>query len=289
MNENILTLLKMNHIDQSAFIEMFRDEKVVRYEEYDSSLSRFAIYGESKKEKVDITRVLGTFNYILENDNFLDNFSLLFDPNGDSYHSRANGMLKYSSEELASKLDGSFTVEPIKVYKIKDDYFIDGNGVHRYFLFRMHSLMNKYLNKSSEYEVPVISNELDYIKTYANFIGSLLWDEKFYVYQHYDENYSFTGKARVSYKKENYIMSDNELIDFMREKINSIRNMDESYYSDVIFGIWNQLRWEKNGLLKSFIQMYLPELERLSEIEDYNLLEDEMDSFVLGDRKYGNN
>ena len=290
MNDVLEGLLKRHNINPITFAEAMRDVKIERYEDYDDSLSSFAIYGEGKTETVDISRVRGVFSFMLDDEYFLDNFMKLFDPNGDTYHSRANGMLTYDESEVKKKLEYSFRVEPIAVYKIRDEYFIDGNGVHRYMLFKMHHLMDQFRNikNQDKYLIPVKVEELDYHKTCANFIGSLLWDEEFSVGNDYDKEYHFTGKSRVDYRGKRLVLTDDELVEFMRERIKAIQDLDEAYFNDVIVGIWNKCRWEKTGIFKGFIESYLPELAFVTEIEDYSSLEQAIKEIQIGEIRYGN-
>ena len=283
--------IQINGVDVDGFIEEYARQTIGIYERYDDGIARFAVYGDYKDDLVDIKDVIGIPNYLAKEPGFLDNFSLLFDPHGDNYHSRANGMLRYSSDEVVERLERSFVQEPIKLYEIDGKYFLSANGNHRIHLFMMHYLMDTYKGVEIEdkYKIPVVSEKMDVVKTYANYIGSLLWDERFSVYSHLDEKYNKTAEAEVVYHGEKLILSDDELIQFTHEKLNSLRELDEDYYIDVIQNMWVKYQREETGLFKNFVNAYFPELVDLMKIEDFIDLENEVRNRLLGGVGYGNN
>jgi len=280
MNNNLEGLLKREGINPEEFLELSQDESLVEYERYNYPISRYAVYGPHQAKKVNVDDVLGIPDYMLSSKSFIDNFTNIFSDYGDTYHTRANGMLTYSSDEVIERLGRSFKEEAMKFYQIGDKYFVSGNGMHRFFLLKMHSLMSKFKKEDKQFVIPVDVQEMDYLKTYVNFIGSTLWDETYQVYQDIDRDYNYTGKARVFYKKKELILDDAELIAFMKGRINALKELDESYYADIITSLWQRCRWEDTGLLKKFIGMYLPELRSLMDIQEFSDLEYEITNIL---------
>ena len=280
MNENLEGLLKREGVHPQEFLDFVQDVNLTEYERYNYPISKYAVYGPHQVKKVNIDDVLGIPNYMLTSSSFVENFSDIFADQGDIYHTRANGMLNYSGEEVLEKLGRSFEIEAMKFYQMGDKYFVSGNGMHRFFLLKMHSLIAKFKNKDSKFEIPVDVQEMDYLKTYVNFIGSTLWDETYQVYQDIDRDYNYTGKARVLYKNKELVLDDTKLIAFMKGRINALKELDESYYADIISSLWQRCRWEDTGLLKKFIGMYLPELRPLMDIQEFSDLEYEITNML---------
>ena len=282
--------LRANGVDPDLFIEKFARRLINIYEKYDDGIARFAVYGNYEWEKIDINDVLGIPNYVVQDAGFLNHVCLLFDPHGDNYHSRANGMLKYKSEEIVKNLIESFKKESIRLYGIGDKYFVSSNGNHRTNLLMLHYLMESFKGVQADGKL-IISAEverLDEVKTFTNYIGSLLWDESFKVYNDLDENYTKNGKAHVEYHGEVFIMNDDELIDFLYERLNALKELDEDYYVDAIEIMWDKYRREETGLFKKFINQYLPELNSIMNLEDYASLDSEIRTNLIEGVSYGN-
>lgn len=282
--------LKQNGINPEVFREKYGDVLITEYDSFDSNISRFAIYDDYKKEEVNIKDVVGLSRYLIEEKSVLDNFSCYFNQTGDLYHSRCNGMLDYKPQEVIERLGDSFKSEPIKLYRIKDKCFISTNGCHRFLLLRMHYLMSlaRGEDESKRFMVPVEVKDLDCVKTFANYIGSLLWDEKYEVNNEFDERYNKTGNSVVTYKGSRIVMNDQEFISFVQERLNSLKELDEFYYIDAISDMWNKCKWENTGLFRSFIEEYIPELTYIMDIPEYAMLESEIRSNLIEGVNYGN-
>ena len=282
--------LRKNGIDVNEFLQKISTEDLVVYEDFDDRIARFAMYGDYTLEKVDISKVIGIPRHLIESKNVVENFEVYFSPYGDDYHSRANGMLQYDSFEVIEKLDQSFTKEPVRLYKINDNYFLGSNGNHRFHLLKMHYLMSLFKgeNLDGKYEIPALVEELDYIKTFVNYISSLLWDESFDMSFEYNKYYDKTGRTVVIYKDEEMILTDEELLNFLRERFDALMALDDSYYIDVVSSMWQKCKWEKTGLFKSFISEYLPEMINIMNVDDYALLEQEIQNNLVEGVHYGN-
>jgi len=280
MNNNLEGLLKREGVNPEDFLKFAQDTSLVEYEHYNYPISKYAVYGPYQVKMVNVDDVLGIPNYLLTSPSFVENFTDIFADNGDIYHTRANGMLDYSGEDVLEKLGRSFEVETMKFYQMGDKFFVSGNGMHRFFLLKMHSLIAKYKNKDAQFVIPADVQEMDYLKTYVNFIGSTLWDETYEVYQDIDSDYNYTGKAKVFYKNKELILDDTELIAFMKGRINALKELDESYYADIITSLWQRCKWEDTGLLKKFISMYLPEFRSLMDIQEFSDLEYEITNML---------
>ena len=288
---NLEEFLTRNGVDYEGFVESYARKILRVYEEYDESISRFAIFEDRKKEKVNAKDLLGGPDYLFRDSGLLDNFVSLFNPYGDTYHSRANGMLEYSSDEVIERLDRSFREEPILLSNIGDKLFLSGNGNHRIHLLMMHYYMDTFKGKDVEdkYVFPAEVKHLDLIKTYANYMGSLLWDESFKVISEYDiETFVMTGRSLVKYHGEELVLTDEQLIEFLRERLEALKALDEDYYIDAVEAMWNRYQREESGMFKQFVELHLPELENVLMVENYMELENTIRSNLLEGVSYGN-
>jgi hypothetical protein len=289
---NLEEFLTKNGVHFEKFLEENARKLWRVYEQYDEFIARFAIYEGERFEAVNAKDIIGLSDYLIEEPGILDNFTVMFNPYGDTYHSRANGMLEYSSDDVVRELEGSFRKEPIALSKIGDKYFLGGNGNHRIHLLLMHYLMDKSkgVDAESTFVFPADVKKLDKIKTYVNYIGSLLWDEKFKVNNEYDVvDFSLTGRSAVSYHGETIVLTDDQLLEFLKERLTALKDLDEDYYIDAIEGMWNRYHREESNQFKDFIQIYLPELEDVLKIENFNELRGAIQSNLLGGVSYGNN
>ena len=282
--------LRFNGVDVDGFIEEYATHMLGVYEEYDDRIAKYAVYGDYEEKLVDVKDVLGFPDYLVPERGLLDNICLLFDPHGDNYHSRANGMTKYHSDEVVEKLERSFREEPIKLYGMGGKYFLSSNGNHRLHLLMLHYLMDKFkgVDVTNKYRIPVVVQELDVTKTFANYMGSLLWDEKFTVYNEIGPN-GKTGRAEVYYHGEEKILTDNELITFLSDRLDALKGLDDYYYIDVIQSLWVKYRREESGMFKNFINENFPELEHVMQVEEFMDIENEVRNTLLGGVNYGNN
>jgi len=286
---NLDEFLKRNGISVQDFMNQAGLENWECYEEYNDGIGSFAVYGDYASEVVDVKDIVGLKEHLLDGKSIVDNFSKMFDPIGDTYHSRANGMLAYSSGTVMNELERSFRDEPVKLYKIQDKYFVSFNGAHRVELLKMHYLMESLNGKDAtgKYQIPAMVETLDYVKTYVNFVGSLLWDKKFRVWEALDEKYKKTGKAEVIYDGKHEVMGDYDLVMFLMTRISELKSLDEDYYLDAIEQMWR--KYQRDNLFKKFVSDCIPQYEELMNIEDYNEFENSMRSMLLGGNQYGNN
>lgn len=266
-NEDTLNFLEKNglSIDSVATIND-SEREIVEGKDIDSIVEFVSLFFEEENKIVSIADVVG-YDEPKRKDIF-ESISTLFDSNGDTYYARSVGMLDYSSDEVVSSLERSFIVEPMKVKEIANDkYLIDGNGMHRYTVLRIHYLLDKYRGMFTEeelrkkYEIPFISKKLDKIKTYCSYLLKLVRPE-LWVKSDIDEDYRKTGKVNIFNEntKERLVLADDELIVYVQEIIANCK-IDVP----VLIRLSNQV--EKNKEFLDFLQNYFTFL--LDEIYDF--------------------
>lgn len=187
---------------------------------------KYGIYKEKKDIVVSLGDIIGyDYTYNGGTRDLVYNMESFFQENGDGYHTRANGMLDYTSDNVLEKLDYSFVDEAMVLNEIDGSYFVSTNGLHRFHVLRMLYLNDVSRIDSEEekqkirdkYVIKVKSSSLDYVKTYCNFILSKL-DLRCWVSNEYDASYNKTGKTRVEVGDERFIMTDEELVQFTLTK-----------------------------------------------------------------------
>ncbi len=259
-NEDTLKFFERNGLTLDDVDMMsVNDREIIEPKDVDSSLEVAALYDEESAGIVSIADVLG-YDSPLRKDLF-ESISEFFDSNGDGYHSRSVGMMEYSSDEVVSKLNQSFNIEPIKVKEVAEGkYFIDANGMHRFTILRAHYLFDKNRGLLSEeelkrkYEISVITKKLDRVKTYCAFLLKIV-DSNLYISSDLDDSYRKTGKIRIVDDKTNdkRILSDEELIFYTTEVLMS-RGLDVSI-------LWKMAKYvENNQSLSDFLMNYFNQL-----------------------------
>lgn len=201
------------------------DTRLYSLKDADYIVYSYLISLDREQKQVSVADIIGYdyefANTINANDIF-KSFPNFFQKNGDSYHTRANGMLEYTSGNIIPKLLRSFKEEPIKICgATKGKYIIDVNGLHRYTVLRSLYLIElsrlgddkKAIEQlHNKYMIPVKAAEIDYIKTYSHYVLVTLGIVK-YIGKEFDSNYNATGNAKVVfYDRQTKIMSNQELI-----------------------------------------------------------------------------
>lgn len=244
-----------------------KERRIVESFELDSITQNVSIYQESTRKSVCVADILG-YDYPQSKDIFRS-LSDFFDSCGDGYHSRSVGMLKYSSDEILSKLESSFLIEPMRLKEIKDNqYFIDANGMHRFTVLKIHYILEKYRGKDEgelrkKFTIPVVTKRLDIVKTYCAYLMKLM-NDTISVRNELDTNYRNTGKALVSEEgSENRVFSDEELIIYTMELI-------MKYGVDVANLIRLSNAIENNPSFGDFLKVHFSELmDEILKFKDY--------------------
>lgn len=218
-NQDILEFFKRNNIAEDT-LERIPNNILTEPKEIDSIIEFKALYDEEESTKVSIADIIG-YEYPKKK-NIFASLNDFFDSKGDTYHSRSVDMLSYSSDSIIDSLSRSFIIEPIKVKEINNQFFIDGNGLHRFTILRIFYLLENNKQKLSldeirkKYTIPVIAKKLDKIKTYCAFLIELI-NENSYVRSDLDENYHKTGLVEIKQDNNTIKLTDEELIIYVTE------------------------------------------------------------------------
>lgn len=234
MNETIVSFLKSLNIDVNKF-KALEGATVKRGSDVNPIISRFVMFKPEKEYKIiSINDVLGYDYRCMDlGTDLLGNLSWFFDRDGDNYHSRSVSMLDIPQEQVMSKLEPSFTKEPIYVVEVdKEKYNIGNNGMHRFHIMKTHFLdelskLNKndkvaIKNLAEKYSFVANVSEIDYVKTYSAFMLKTL-DNNLRIENHYDSNYELTDKVNlINYLKpdEEVVLTDEQLVQMVNKKLN---------------------------------------------------------------------
>lgn len=175
-------------------------------------------------DSVSIADIIGTKKPI----DLDKNFNLLFDESTSEFQTRDLGLLEYSNEQILNVLSDSFKNHPLVISEVDTGkYIVEDNGYHRYSILRLHYL-NEYMKVkdnpalvaelNKKYTIPVKVYKLDTIKTYST---TLLKELGINVEV---KNKGLTKQSTILIDGKKVTMSDAELIEFTKEKINSDSN-----------------------------------------------------------------
>ena len=241
MNKTVKDFFDKNGAD---YLTLSRKEDSIIYSknEINNLVAKSSIFKESIKGSVCIDEILGyDYKFYGDNNNVIMCLSNFFDEKGTAYQQRSVSMLEYSSEEVVEKLENSFIIEPMVVDEVESNkYVISRNGLHRYSLLKTHYMieMSNAINDEQrelirkKYTIPVSINRLDRIKTYSNFILSKVDKKRQWLSAEYDNNYKLTGNSRLETTDENLILSDEQLILYVRSVFESLNN--QVYIEDLL-------------------------------------------------------
>ena len=206
-----------------------------------------------------------------EGKNILHTFDNFFQKNGDGYHTRALGLLRYTSgEQLLRELERrNHDTKDMKVKELEDGkYIISGNGLHRFSVLRFHYLLDSMKKeKSSEelyelYKIPVhLVSKTNLKKTYCNYlmqkanknITYISFDNK------KDEVIIYYGSS-----EQCQVMNEERLMYLM---IQSIDNLDS-------YGLLEIVHFYNNcNSFKEFVDGYVPNLLDRIKIENAEVIQ----------------
>lgn len=237
ISRDILNFFKKHNIDfknlatnNTSYIESTRDINELIY--------KYGFFDDEKDAEISIADITG-YNFF-DNQNERNIFYAInnfFNSNGSLYQKRSVGMLDYSSDEIMAKLAKSFKDQPICVdYLPKEKYLISRNGLHRYMILRTHFLTESYgldhnspqhLELKEKYRLPVKVRKVDLIKTYANYILSFHPEFFHDLKLERNETNTLTGRVILTINSKDYILDDDELIDYVNDVI--INTKDQKF------------------------------------------------------------
>lgn len=181
MNEDLILFLKRNGISEFEKFAASMNYKIdVFEEEIPNEHMAYACYAESAEEVVPLSQIVGCSRENLKFDtSILNNFDNFFDSkSGDMYHKRSLSLLNISVESIVNDLGNSFKKDPIKTISIDGNYYISGNGLHRFMTLKLYYMLELYNGKTKDeldekYKIIVSNKQIDVFRTYAALIGSL--------------------------------------------------------------------------------------------------------------------
>lgn len=252
MNDTVIDFLSKNEIDVSKIslsIDCVQYQpKNISYINYFYAFSEPSIMGE-----VCIEDILSTSN-IKFDIGFFKIMGDYFDKDGSDYHKRSLGMLEYNTEEIVEKLSNSFIEHPISVNEIeKGKYIISYNGLHRYYVLKAHFLKEMVSAQTEEeknrirkkYTIPVKIQNLNYLRTYCNYIIHLLANTSL------KKDY-LTNELFVIENGMKKILTDEELIEYTR---NILLNNQNENISDIKYYLKHDESF-KEFFLKYYNEIY---------------------------------
>lgn len=230
----------------TSYEEMKEKVSLTLFSEKDINyiISEYRINTDEQQELISIGDILGyDYEFHTNTNDLLKSFPSFFDSSrNDTYHLRALSMLDLTIEDGVSLLRNSFDTEPLKIKEASEGkYTIGSNGMHRFSVLRtlyliemMHAKDNIEKEKEihEKYRIPALVENIDYIKTYSNYLLSVL-NISDWVKKELDENHKMTGRTIVELKSGGSLtLTDEELIKYVGEVI---RREKEEYSIDWMF------------------------------------------------------
>lgn len=276
LNETCIDFINRMRINIEA-VTAGVDCNIYSKKDIDRIVDEYGVYTESDFSEISIANIVGyNFTFLNVNPNIIYSLPSFFDENGDGYHSRSVGLLKYSSDDIIEKLSLSFEQEPMIVDEVKNNiYIINGNGLHRYTVLRILYLSEVSKTKDPEglkriaqkYTIPVQLRKLDKIKTYSMFLLTEIFNKDIKKLElEYDrEKYTYTGNTIVvDCDDQKASLNDEKLIAFIREKIELFK---EKYPSRIFYDFqYLKKQCDKNVDLRDFINKYFSDVLDLNEV-----------------------
>ena len=258
MNKTVKDFFEKNGVD---YLTLSGEKSSMIYSkgEINNLVAKSSIFKESIKDSVCIDEILGyDYKFYGDNNNIVMSLSNFFDENGTTYQQRSVSMLHYSSEEVVKGLENSFIIEPMVVDEVESNkYVISRNGLHRYSLLKTHYMieMSKAVNDEQrelirkKYTIPVSINKLDRIKTYSNFILAKLDEKREWLSAEYDNNYKLTGNSCLETRDKKIILSDEQLILYVRSVFESLDNETTQHFLNYYCDLYSEFR--------EYVELYL--------------------------------
>ena len=214
-------------------------------------LGRYYIPGKHFKKYISIANILG-FSYDIHDlsQSLIENLSYFFDSEGTTYQKRSVGMTTMDREKCLETLKRVSSQDTVYVRECENNkYTITDNGLHRFHILRFHYInelskidennTEQIKHLESKYTIPVEVQQTDYVKTYCYFILKKLIPE-IRISADYNDNYELTGNSVVKIGDKQKVLSDEELINFLKraiEKYNSKLNdyiYNFEYYIEIL-------------------------------------------------------
>lgn len=238
MNETIEKFLLRNGIDLST-VDKSRF-RIRSKEEINPVLNLFCIPGKKIKKDVSVSEILGySYEYFELGNDLLENLSYFYNENGSGYQTRSIGFLSYDADKMLETTQEVCKTDTMFVQECESGkYVITENGLHRFNVLRFHyicellktdkSSIKEYEELKKKYTIPVEVQQTDYVKSYAYFILRKIIPN-IEIRVEYNEDYELTGNAVVSIGEKEKVLTDSELISFLKREIENNRDLLARY------------------------------------------------------------
>ena len=234
--------IKKNNINIGAISGM-PDAYVYEMREINEIVSKYGVYQTTNVSSVSVADIIGVFALSggYNKQNVVSNLGNYFEETGESvrtYANRANSMLDYNKDTVISGLYETNMREPIEVILFDNGKALIGdNGLHRY-----HVLRTLYLNELSscksdeekemlrkKYTIPVKAKEIDYNKTYGNYMFNLI-KPGIVVKPEYNRRLETTGRIVIPTGRGDAILTDDQLLDVLKQNFDKINTSSLTFH-----------------------------------------------------------
>ena len=202
-------------------------ERLYETKDINILLDNYMISNDIGNKFVCIKDIYGySYSWRMESNDLFKSFNNYFNSEGDSYHSRANGMLDYSSDEIVERLENSFIKEPIILLEVEDNkYVVETNGIHRFNVLKVSYLGEISKCKTEEeiervnklFTIPVKVNKIDIFKSYCNYLLNKFKKEegRFWV----SSNTNNSDLCAIEHGDEKFTLTNDELLEYVKNNI----------------------------------------------------------------------
>lgn len=188
-------------------------------------LERYMVSLNIGWQNVCIKDILGyDYGWRGEPSDLYQSFTSYFDSEGDTYHSRANSMLNYSSSEMVEKLSQSFKDEPISLLEVeKGKYVVETNGIHRFNILKVCYFGEIKKCRSQEeidavnkkFTIPVQVSKIDIFKSYCNYLLNRFQSDNVW----FSIDKSNSKLSILSYEMKKITLNNHELLQHISDNI----------------------------------------------------------------------
>lgn len=213
----------------------FATYRIKTREQINPILEGCVVFGKGYVKNVSVGDIIGyNYNTYDLTDNIATNLGYFFDEAGTDYQKRSVGMLNLPREEFLEKMKEVCKDDTMCLTECDDNKFvISNNGLHRFNVLRVHYLNElsrlkentpeNIQNLKKKYELSAYVTPIDYTKTYASYFLNLL-NPEFKLKPIFDDNWNITNKSQLMYNGKSKVLSDDDLIDFLRTFIFKYKN-----------------------------------------------------------------
>lgn len=244
----VRNFIQSNNIDIDSISNM-SSAYVYEMREINEIVSKYGIYRSSDVTAISVADIVGIFSLPVNynKQNIVSNLDNYFKDTGEkikTYSNRANSMLDYNKDNIISGLYETNKREPMEVILFDNGQaLIADNGLHRYHVLRILYLSEfAYCTSEEEketlrkkYVVPVKAKEIDYVKTYSNYMFNLI-KPGIVLKPEYSDKLETTGRVVIPTGRGDAILTDEQLIDVLGQNIDKINTNSltfQKWYNEI--------------------------------------------------------